>query len=102
VLYQRLNKKQRATLLQILAKRIIVDADGEMKVHELHTPFEYLVSLSPGPDQSPNGRGSNIIRLGPSRTIVPRSPTDSVEEFLASLRFEHRHRLEEIPLSQVE
>ena len=38
-LYPRLDKKQQSTLLQILAKRITVDSDGEVKDHELNSPF---------------------------------------------------------------
>jgi hypothetical protein len=44
-LYPRLDEKQRSTLLQILAKRIIVDADGEIIDYELNSPFVYLRSL---------------------------------------------------------
>jgi hypothetical protein len=63
-LYERLGE-QRATLLQILAKRIIVNADGEIIDHELHSPFTYLRTLVANPQMSdPRGYGSTQVRLG--------------------------------------
>ncbi|MDH3944511.1 MAG: recombinase family protein [Anaerolineae bacterium] len=44
-LYPRLDNKQKSTLLQILANRIIVDRDGEFLDIELNSPFTYLQSL---------------------------------------------------------
>jgi hypothetical protein len=37
-----------STLLQILAKRIMVDIDGEILEHQLNSPFVYLRTLSQG------------------------------------------------------
>ena len=62
VLYERLEQKQRATLLQIIVKRIIVDADGEIIGCELHAPFVYLTNLS---NELQTGRGSVQAQLGP-------------------------------------
>jgi hypothetical protein len=63
-LYRRL-EQQRARLLQILAKRIIVNADGEIIDHELHSPFTYLRTLVTNPQMSdPRGYGSTQVRLG--------------------------------------
>lgn len=45
-LYPRLDEKQRSTLLQILAKRIIVGSDGEIIDQELNSPFLYLSSIA--------------------------------------------------------
>lgn len=44
-LYDRLNEKQKSTLLQILVKRIIVNIDGEIFAYELNSPFVYLRTL---------------------------------------------------------
>jgi hypothetical protein len=64
-LYARLEEKQRATLLQILAKRIIVSPDGEMTGHELHSPFTYLTALVGDLlTKDASGRGSEQIHLG--------------------------------------
>ena len=41
-LYSRLEEKDKALLLQIIAKRIIVNPGGEIIDHELHSPFAYL------------------------------------------------------------
>jgi len=65
-LYSRLENEQHATLLQILAKRIIVSADGEMIDHELHSPFKYLAGLVASfQSNDPNGRGSEQVRVSP-------------------------------------
>jgi len=44
-LYPRLNEKDRAILLQVLVKRIIVDPQGEIIDHELNSPFAYLRNI---------------------------------------------------------
>lgn len=41
-LYQRLDKKQKNNLLQLIVKRIIINREGEIISHELHSPFSYL------------------------------------------------------------
>jgi len=41
-LYPRLTEKDRAILLQVLVKRIIVDPQGKIINHELNSPFAYL------------------------------------------------------------
>jgi site-specific DNA recombinase len=61
-LYERLDEKHRATLLQILAKRIIVSADGEIIDHELHSPFVYLLTLQKG--LANTDRSSRHVPLG--------------------------------------
>ena len=58
----------RRVFLRILAKRIIVNPDGEIFDHELYSPFEYLNSLVDkieSADQKPNGSGSEQVLLGP-------------------------------------
>ena len=44
-LYSRLDDKQKSTLLQILAKQIIVNGDGEIIDYKLNSPFLYLRSV---------------------------------------------------------
>jgi DNA invertase Pin-like site-specific DNA recombinase len=44
-LYTRLKESDRAKILQIIAKRIIVNLEGEIIDHELHSPFAYLRRL---------------------------------------------------------
>jgi hypothetical protein len=44
-LYSRLTIQQRSLLLQIIANRIIVNAQGEIIEHELNPPFMYLSVL---------------------------------------------------------
>src|SRR5688500_1357780 len=51
-LYPRLEKKQQSILLQILAKKIIVNSLGEIIEHELNSPFMYLGSLVQNPSTS--------------------------------------------------
>ena len=44
-LFERLKKKERLILLQVLVKRIIVDLQGEIIDHELNSPFAYFGSI---------------------------------------------------------
>ncbi len=46
LLYQRLKEKERATLLQILVKQFIVNAQGKIIDCELNSPFRYLKILA--------------------------------------------------------
>ena len=64
-LFSRLEIKDRSALLRILAKRIIVDEQGEIVTHELHSPFAYLSMLA-GDKKRPksNGMGSRWVTLG--------------------------------------
>ena len=103
LLYPRMAKKQRAMLLQILAKRIIVSADGEMIDHELHSPFAYLTELVTDlRTTGPNRRGSKTVRL-PQLVGPDPNPLDMpVERFLAMLRFEQKDKLADLPLDLVE
>lgn len=58
-LYPRLEMKQQGTLLQILAKRIIVDPQGAIIEHELNSPFVYLRSLAGNLSPPDIGDGSS-------------------------------------------
>ena len=71
--FGRLKEIERNSLLQILLNRIIVDAKGQIKAHELHSPFAYLrrlVEASKKPNSS--GSGSRWVTLGtPTVTRTP-------------------------------
>jgi hypothetical protein len=81
--------------LQILAKRIIVDTNGEIIDHELHSPFVYLTSLSPGQRKV---RGSSKVDFGPQVTDFTELPADEVGNFFSMLRFEQKDKLAELPI----
>lgn len=88
---------QRNTLLRILAKRIIVDTNGELIGHELHSPFVYLTSLSPDTqDRQREACGLSIIHLDLHVLNFPELPTDDVGHFLSMLKFEQCGRLAEL------
>jgi hypothetical protein len=75
--------------LQILAKRIIVDAHGEILDYQLNSPFVYLRSLVQNLSTPGNGEGdSEQISEGASIFLKP--PTDDVERFLFLLRVDSR------------
>jgi site-specific DNA recombinase len=64
-IYPRLEEKQQATLLQVLAKQIMITPEGEIIGQELHSPFVYLRSIADDFDSSnPLERGSEQVRLG--------------------------------------
>lgn len=66
-LFSRLGEKQRTSLLQILAKRIIVSPDGEIIDYELHSPFIYL------------NRIADNLRTGTkSLAMVPSGPPERI------------------------
>jgi hypothetical protein len=69
--YGRLDGKERHTLLRIIAKRIIIDVDGEIVDQQLQTPFAYLRSLAEDfLIALDDGCGSEQFRFGapPQRT----------------------------------
>lgn len=61
-LYERLDEDKRVKLLQILVKRIIVNSQGEIIDHELHSPFFYLSQLTT--HLLTVDSGSSQLRLG--------------------------------------
>lgn len=73
VLYPRLSLKDKATLLQIITKRIIVDTQGKIIDHELNSPFVYLKTLADeNKTQCEEGAGSvHVQRRLLGRTVVP-------------------------------
>jgi hypothetical protein len=61
--YPRLSLRDKATLLQIITKRIIVDTQGKIIDHELNSPFVYLKSLADENEtQSKEGAGSARVQ----------------------------------------
>jgi len=66
ILFTRLDEKGKVRLLKILAKRIIINPQGEIIDQKLHAPFVYLHSLAAGIESS-SGSGSccsEQVRLG--------------------------------------
>ena len=65
-LFDRLETEKKTILLRILAKRIMVNPEGEITGPELNAPFAYLKSL--GDDFSNKNlseSGSSFVQLGP-------------------------------------
>ncbi len=51
--------------MKILAKKIIIDREGQIIDHELHSPFTYLRSIAVGlEDPGGSYRDSEQVRLG--------------------------------------
>ena len=75
ILYERLEEKDQARLLKILAKRIIVNPDGLITDQELHSPFTYLRNLAGSIGGS--HRDSEQVRLGALEEAV----SDSLSAF---------------------
>ena len=99
-LYPRLEEKQQGTLLQILAKQIIVDTQGKIVGHELNSPFVYLGSLVqrvsiPGKSRSERPGLMTYKSDGSNRNA------ESIDEFVASLRFEQRGKLDLVPINNI-
>jgi DNA invertase Pin-like site-specific DNA recombinase len=88
-LYERLDEQHRATLLQILAKRLLINVDGTIIDHQLHSPFTYLLSLQ-----------EDLINSGGHGSID--NQKEDASHFLALLRFEQRARLDELELEPSE
>lgn len=90
VLYAKLKQKEQKALLQIIFKRIIVEEEGEIIDHELHSPFAYLVSLKTSIDK--NLGSSKVVSPGPFR-IDPANHLRKMRCFLytgmATLKLHH-------------
>jgi hypothetical protein len=92
-LYTRLDTKQHGTLLQILAKKIVINGEGKIVDHRLNSPFVYLRSLADSLKIYNNELGYD--NTSPGIGVAPNSSTE-VNGFLTRLRFERRSKLEEI------
>ena len=89
-IFSRLSEKKQALLLQIIAKRIIVNPDGEIIDHKLNSPFMYIWSIAEVfRDQDSSRRGSEQVPVG-AQVIKDRS-TDEVERLLFVWRSEERY-----------
>jgi hypothetical protein len=86
---------KKTKLLKIIALRIIIIPQGEITGHELNSPFYYLSTLASSVEGNlKEGSSSSFVRYGSS---VSKEPFDiPVERFLASLRFEHRSKLDQL------
>jgi hypothetical protein len=95
-IYPRLDEKQQQTLLQVLAKKIIVTPEGEIIDQELPSPFVYLRSIADDlQDSNPLDRGSEQVRLGAQ--VLKNRSADDVDWFLSMLRFDSKGKLGELP-----
>jgi len=64
-LFERFEYKQKTNLLQILAKRIIINPQGEILGYILNSPFSYLDTLAGRKNgKNKDGGGSELIRYG--------------------------------------
>jgi len=117
-LFERLEDKQRTNLLQILTKRIIINPQGEIIGHELHSPFYYLSTLASSVNGNrKEGSSSSFVRYGSSPQVdflltgerdknAPfsmylsrKEPLDMpVERFLSMCRFENKGKLDDLGL----
>ena len=78
--------------MQILTKRIIFDADGEMVDYELISTFVHLCSILQDLSAPGSGDGSSEhVRSGV--LIFQKPPTRDVERFLSILRFVSRGKV---------
>jgi len=73
-----LMKSRVATILQVLAKRLIINSKEELIDHELNSPFVYLHSLSGGVFTLINGK------------------TRETENLLSKLRFEGQENVKNL------
>ena len=79
-------------VLHILAQRIIVGTDGEIRDHGLNSTFVCFRCFVQGLFTSGNGEGgSEQISVGAS--ISQKPPTDNVERFLSMLKFDSREKM---------
>jgi DNA invertase Pin-like site-specific DNA recombinase len=124
-LFERLTDEQRALLLRVLTKRLIVNCYGEIVDYELNTPFTYLhrlvesnlspivisnsskrIHLGAPPRGAPCDRRSSPICGGSAadkgfESSQGDSPSSDITIFLSGLRFEHRDKLADLPLHLV-
>ncbi|MDK1082289.1 MAG: hypothetical protein QGD88_12545, partial [Anaerolineae bacterium] len=62
----RLDQNQQNKLLQIIAKRIIINQQGQIIQHDLHSPFSYLIALATEKNSSGGeGNGSGQVQYRP-------------------------------------
>ena len=66
--------------------------------HELHSPLTYLTELVADVGSNGTESGSVYVRLGVSETnnVIEGPPTEPVERFLSSIRFEQRDKLAQL------
>jgi DNA invertase Pin-like site-specific DNA recombinase len=92
ILFDRLSPKEQALLLKILTNRFIVNPEGEIIDFSLNAPFVYLRSIL-NRDQKEN----TSIRVSEfNQPPIQHEQFDSVERFLASIRFQQRGKVKEL------
>jgi hypothetical protein len=62
-LYARMKESDQSKLLHVIARRIMIDSEGEIIDHELHSPFAYLRGLV---DEFSTENHKNAVRNSPS------------------------------------
>ena len=98
ILYERLSPKEKTTLLQIIAKKIIVSTDGKIVDYKLNSPFTYLQRIAKATRFEVTRTRPGEVSAAGSLKSNPMSPDISVNQFLPMLRFEQRGKLEELSL----
>jgi DNA invertase Pin-like site-specific DNA recombinase len=97
-LFARLNPKQQATVLQILIERLVVDEEGTIVGQKLRSPFTYLTGLA-SQIKAKRGRPRKLTETDQVRTYLPHYNSEELGNFLASLRFDQRGRVDELPIN---
>ena len=97
-LYSRLDKNQKSTLLQILAKQIIVNGNGEIIDFKLNSPFLYLRSVVDYFFTPSNREGCSSEQINVGAPTSQKPPTSDVERFLSMLRFDSKENLGDLRL----
>jgi DNA invertase Pin-like site-specific DNA recombinase len=88
-LFGRLSPRQQSSVLRILAKKIVIDLNGEFVGWELNPPFEYLSHLAKTP-----GVGTRSAADAVSGSLTTPS---LAEQFPRVARFPQRSKLQSLP-----
>ena len=87
-LFARVEWKLRATLLQVLEKRLVVNTLGDIVDFEMNKPFNYLRQISKGQDpELIMLRGSDQVRLGARAQRAPRKALFCFSYLTTMIRF---------------
>jgi hypothetical protein len=82
-------------------KRIIINPDGEIISHELHSPFSYLSTLIDRKNgKNEAGWCSESVSLGVQGSLKP--PENDLERFFSMIRFDSREKLKDLPDFQLD
>lgn len=87
-IFERLDPRQQGKFIQLLARKIVVNLDGEMVKWELNAPFEYLSGLA----DSRNGYQGDAQAKHDSDTVN----APMAQQFASMARFEGRSRMQSL------